>query len=240
MLPSAAFGNIIVAPNANTNVSGNNQQFGVLDTPTDNVTFQFAYDASQFAGIANGSVLHGIGFRLPGGASTFASPLVYSSMSIEVATAAVGVGSLTTTFASNEGADNTVVRSGALTIPANSFVGGASPNPFFEIAFTTPFVYHGGSLVITVRHTDPGPSFSVDANSIPAGVPATIGNTVANFSSNTATTADSAGAGFYNVPIASFDFTTASVPEPAPLVLAAASLLPALAYLKFRRARAAS
>jgi len=237
---SAAFGDVIVAPNADTNTSGNATQFGVLDSGS--VTFQFAYDASQFSGISAGTTFTGIGFRLPGGAATLASSLVYSQYSIEVATAAVPVGSLTTTFASNESADDTVVRSGALTIPGGSFVGGSSPNPFNEIAFTTPFVYKGGSLVITLRHSDPGQTQTVNANTIGGGgQPITLANSVANFSSSTATTADGSGTGFFNVPVASFYFTpTAAVPEPTPFVLVASTLLPALAYRKFRRARAAS
>jgi hypothetical protein len=113
-----------------------------------------------------------------------------------------------------------VVRSGALTIPANSLVGGSSLNPFFEIAFTTPFVYHGGSLVVTLRHSDPNQSVSVDANQINVALPITLGNSVANFGSMTATTADRNGVGFYNVPVASFFFTTsATVPEPSSFTL---------------------
>jgi hypothetical protein len=236
LLPSAASASVIVAPNANTATPGNSQQFGVLDTG--NVTFQFAYDASQFSGVAVGSTLKGIEFRLPAGAATLNSALAYSSYSIEVATAAVPVGSLSSTFASNESADNTVVRSGALTIPANSLIGGAGPNPFYEINFTTPFVYNGGSLVVTLRHSDPGLSVSVDANTL--GAIAGIGNTVANFGSNTATTGT---ANFFNAPVAGFDFSPpVAAPEPSSLVLAASSLLllPALAVVKLRRRRAAA
>ena len=63
----------------------------------------------------------------------------------------------------------------------------------------------------------------MDANVIGTGVQKTIGNSVANLGSSTATTADSSGPGFYNVPVTSFYFTPTSVPEPGPMVLAAAN-----------------
>lgn len=235
MLPSVANAGVVVAPNANTNVSGNAQQLGVLGRG--NVTFQFAYDASQFSGVAVGTTLNGIGFRLPANAATISSPLFYSAFSVEVATAALPVSSLSATFAANQAGDNTVVFSGPLTIPAGALVGGTGPNPFYELVFTTPFTYQGGSLVVTLRNgnaTDQPSSVFVDANS--ADSVAGIGNGLANFNSSTATTADGNGVGFYNVPIASFDFATVnSVPEPTTWVLASIALLPALAYRTLRR-----
>lgn len=218
LVHSAAFGDTIVAPNGDTSTSGAAAQYGVLGAGA--VTFQFAYDASQFSGISNGSTLNGIGFRLPAGVGTYAAALNYSQYSIAVATAALPVGSLSATYASNVSGDETVVRSGALTIPGGSFVGGSNPNPFFEIAFTTPFVYHGGSLVVTIRHSDPGSTVSapVDANfTDTAAPPLTIGNSVADFSTASATTGQ---VGYFNVPVASFYFTApdGAVPEPASVV----------------------
>ena len=213
---SAAFGDTIVAPNANAGTSGSGQQYGVLGSGA--VTFQFAYDASQLSGISSGSTIDGIGFRLPARADTFPTTLSYSQFSIDVATAALPVGSLSTTFASNVSADDTVVRSGALSIPGGSFVGGSNPNPFFEIVFTPPFVYQGGALVVTIRHSAPGQDGPpVDANTIPTPLPLTIGNSVANFGSATETTGQ---AGYFDVPITSFYFTPSggAVPEPASVV----------------------
>lgn len=214
----AAFGDTIVAPNGNTNTSGPVVQYGVLGAGA--VTFQFAYDASQFSGVSDGSTLNGIGFRLPGGAGTYASALDYSQYSISVATAAVPVGSLSATYASNVSGDETVVRSGALTIPGGSFVGGSNPNPFYEFVFSTPFVYHGGSLVVTIRHSDPGQTVSapVDANlTDTAALPLTIGNSVADFTTASATTGQ---VGYFNVPVANFYFAApdGAVPEPASVV----------------------
>src|SRR5262249_2997470 len=63
------------------------------------------------------------------------------------------------------GADAVIVRDGPLTLPSNSFVGGAAfpnVNPFYElISFTTPFTYNGGTLSITIRHKENGAGSNV-------------------------------------------------------------------------------
>jgi len=49
------------------------------------------------------------------------------------------------------------VRSGALTVPQGSFPTGGNPNTFgFEIQFSTPYLYDGQDLLITLRHTGQG------------------------------------------------------------------------------------
>src|SRR5262249_7684861 len=142
--------------------------------------------------------------------------------------------SLSSTFAANEGAGTTTVRSGSLTIPAGSLVGGPGPNPFYEFVFSTPFTYTGGSLLATFIHSDPGVSsgLNLDANFItPLG---DVGNRVAFLGSDTSTTGR---VGFYNAPVLAFDITTAVVPEPSTLWIAVSGLVPGLGYLRYRRPR---
>jgi hypothetical protein len=91
-------------------------------------------------------------------------------------------------------------------IPANSLVGGAGPNPFYVIDFTTPFLYTGGDLLIT--DTNPGnKAFAVDAVSV---------NSVA------ATAACNGGVCgvIYNFPVTELLATpAAAIPEPSSLLL---------------------
>ena len=229
----SANADFVVAPNTNTSTSGNDQQFGVLDTPNDNVTFQFVYSAAQFSTIATGTEITGIGFRLPAGASTVNSAAVYSSFSLQIGQSTAAPGSLSTTFATNEASDTVTALSGPMTIAAGSFVGGTGPNPFFELAFTTPYTFTGGNLLITIGHTDPGASIALDANTIPSL--STVTDTIANFTSDTATGADGQGRGFYNSPIAAFYFSSSAVPEPPTSVLLALGSVFVLAGYRFRR-----
>ncbi len=235
----SAFGDTIVAPNGNTNTSGNGAQYGIFDSGA--VTFQYAYNASQFAGISSGSVLTGIGFRLPANMDTFAPALNFSQYSISVGTATVPVESLSTNFAANVSADDAVVLSGPLTIPGGSLVGGSDPNQFYELVFGAPFVYHGGALVVTIRHnasttTSPPP---VDGNLIGTGtttLPLTLVNSVAAFGSNTATIGE---AGYFNVPITKFYFQPSDgvVPEPASIVSSGAAIAMMVVSFGLRRRR---
>jgi PEP-CTERM motif len=213
---------IIVAPNSNTSSAGNAVQFGVLDTPGDNVTFQYVYSATQFSTLTPGDEITGIGFRLPAGSSTFNSALVYSSFSLQIGQSTAAPGALSTTFAANQASDTVTAFSGPLTIPAGSFVGGAGPNPFYELAFATPYTYTGGNLLVTIRHSDVSSSISVDANTI-SGF-SSVTDTAANFGSDNATQSDGQR-GFYNSPVTAFYFSpvapppTVPVPEPSSLAL---------------------
>jgi len=202
----------VVAPNANQSANGSGITFGVFGFVTD-LTFQWGYAASQFSAIPVGSVITSIGFRIAAGDSTVTSALTYSEFDIEVSTPAFPISSLTNNFANNQGANLVTVLSGPLTIPGGSLVGGAGPNPFYDITFTTPFVYPGGDLLFTILRSGPTPSpllSTADANTL-ASLPAGLTNAVAG--GLNATT----GVLGPNSPITKLDF--ARVPEPATLAL---------------------
>lgn len=207
---------VIVLPNGNTNASGNSATFGVFGDASAIQTFQWVYAASQLTSIV-GDDITSIGFRLPAGAGTVTSPATFAQWNLQVGTSLNPPGSLSTTYAANQGPDTTTVLAGPLVIPANSFVGGAGPNPFFDIAFTTPYLYHGGDLLFTLRKApDTTTTFTVDANTLPNPVTDTVGSTNAT---------DTTGrAQFFNSPVTQLDFPAApppAVPEPSSLALLA-------------------
>ena len=205
---------MLVLPNSNTSSVGNNVQFGVMDSGS--WTFQWVYSASQLNS-AVGDQITGIGFRLAAGEATIGSALNYSTFNLQLGTSLQPAGSLSTTFAANQGADTTTVLSGPLSIAGGSFVGGPGPNPFYDINFTTPYTYTGGDLLFTLRHSDPGISVGVDANSVPNPVTDTVGQP----GNLAATTGQSQ---FFNSPITQIEFSQ-STPEPASLTLLATALV---------------
>lgn len=123
---------------------------------------QLLISASQLGAITPGWQITGMYFRLFS-STTFnpagtwpAAPISWNNYEVRVGTAALGVGGASTTFANNLGGDTILARSGNLTLPANSFAGGANTpatNPWGPlISFTTPYTYGGGDLVIEIRH----------------------------------------------------------------------------------------
>ncbi len=222
------FAAAVVAPNANAASEGNANISGPFQAS--GITFQWIMAASQFASVPAGTQLTAIGFRLDGESATLPTGnLAYTNWNLQLSTSLNAVGSLSAAFASNIGGDVTSVKSGALTINANSFSGGAGPTPFFFIGFTTPYTYNGGNLLVTLRHdTSTGTGFANDGvtfSSIPG-----IGDTVlANTFAATIGTAQS-----FNMPVTAFQFNTA-VPEPATWL----SMVGGLVLIGWRYRRAA-
>jgi hypothetical protein len=205
---------MLVLPNSNTSSAGNNVQFGVLDSGS--WTFQWVYSASQLNS-AVGDQITAIGFRLAAGQTTIGSALNYSTFNLQLGTSLQPAGSLSSTFAANQGADTTTVLSGPLSIAGGSFVGGSGPNPFYDINFTTPYTYTGGDLLFTLRHSDPGVTTVVDANTLPNSDTDTVGQP-GNIAATT-------GEGqFFNSPVTQIEFSQ-TTPEPASLTLLATALV---------------
>ena len=220
-------GGTIVVPNANTATEG----ASYLDGPFQGaaISLQWQLAGSQFASVPVGSQLTAIGFRLDGGDTN--EPLTtetFTSWNLQLSASLNAIGSLSTTFANNIGAGDTSVYSGPLTILAGSLTGGAGPNPFFFVTFTTPYIYNGGDVLLTLNHVaSNGPSIRTDGVGVSA-----IGDTVLqnDFSAVTGV------AEFYNLPVTAFQFTpTIVTPEPATWL----SLAGGLIVLGWRKRRAA-
>lgn len=212
LLASPALADTVVAPSAYANTDAPNAQFAVLGNLSNSAaTFQFVVDASQLTGIRTGSSINGIGFRFSG--SPFLEPqgvASFSNYSIQIGQAARTTGNLSSTFATNIGADAIIARSGALSIAAGSFTDlpGSGPNNFYDISFTTPYTYQGGDLAVTLRYSpmSGNPGIAVDAFAPDSRI-----NTVTRLGSATATTGDNVGV--LSAPVTRFTF--AAVPEPA-------------------------
>jgi hypothetical protein len=202
-----------VAPNANASANGNSVQFFILDTNSP-ITFQWDVAASQLTSLV-GLNITALGFRLPGGSSTIGSAINFASFNLQLSGSLNPLGSLSSTPASNVAANAVTVYNAPLTIPANSLIGGAGPNPFYLIDFTTPFLYTGGDLLMTLQRTGEAP-FSVDANTVDSR-----GDTVG-------CTSGTCQAQFFNYPITEFRATSA-VPETSSVLLMATVALGCLA-----------
>jgi hypothetical protein len=127
-----------------------------------------------------------------------------------------------TTFANNMGSNVVTARSGALTVPADSFLNNgtpgtdmatATPSSFgFLITFATPYTWTPGTdLIVTIRH---------DGAGSPAGVPIVSFDAAAfvdgrNDALAATGSADDTVGGFFGTNITQFTF--APIPEPAAL-----------------------
>ncbi|MCX7099348.1 MAG: hypothetical protein NTV43_15740 [Methylococcales bacterium] len=157
---------LVTTPNAYTNSDANGAQSGAFVNT--GRTFQYVYDASQFAGL-NGLAITSMAFRanVNQSGSYPALPMTFTNYDIQLSDSMFSPGNLSTTFANNIGANAVTVRSGAFTVPAGSFTAGGNPNAFgFVIPFSTPYLYDGNDLLITLRHTgqgDANANFFLDA-----------------------------------------------------------------------------
>ena len=174
-------------------------------------TTQWVFPAADFAGITPGTELISIGFRVNGGATTNAQELNFAQWNLQLSTPQAPFPTLSTTFADNIGADVVTVRSGPLTIPIGALIGGPGPNPFFDLAFTTPYTYTGGPLLVTLNHTGAG---------IPVSTSVAIGSGSGLIGTVAATSFEAdVGIGGFNGPITRFGTESVALPAPGTLML---------------------
>lgn len=151
-----------VVPGAYTSTVGTGVFLGPLTGSAR--TYQMLIAASELTDLA-GKNLTSISFRLSGSASaawpasqaTFNNYDIYLSGSVQPAVRSL-------TFANNVSGTQTLVRSGALVIPAGAFTFGSAPNAFtFDINFNTAYLYTGGNLLVEIRHSGSNLGTGVDA-----------------------------------------------------------------------------
>jgi hypothetical protein len=153
-LTAPALADEIVAPNAAAAVEGSGGLSTCLSTGPR--TLQWIIARSQLSSIPVGSVITGITYRLDTGASNWPpANATANQYDISIGSALNPPASASTTFAANAAPDTITARSGPLVLFPASFVGSApTPNPFgVYVAFTNRYVYTGGDLCITLRHS---------------------------------------------------------------------------------------
>ena len=219
---------VYVVPPANTNTSGTGGTFSLL---TSDYTGQQVFGASLLSGLPVGAVIDGFRFRLAPGQSTVTSATSSSHFDISIGPSAFPPGSLSTSTAGNEGPGTVLARSGPITFPTNSFVGGAGPNPFGPlISFTTPYTYTGLDLLLTFSDTAFSTGVTFDAQ---AGL-STTAQGRQNIGVYNSSTVPQSVAGF--AMIVQLDYVT--VPEPSASMLSGLTVITGLAYRSFGRRRA--
>lgn len=159
---------------------------------------QTVISASELKNIPVGSVIDSLWLRQAAGAGVGPSTNV-SSLDFEVylSTAARRPESMSTTFAINEGSDRVLVHDGPWSVPAGVLPAAATGNFGKIVQFRKGFVYKGGDLCVTTRHT---------GLSDPLGVPEAVMNTLTTNRSIYSFDAGSATGLFY-----SSDFTGTSM-----------------------------
>jgi hypothetical protein len=154
----------VFVPHGNASAEANSQLNSLAQTASR--TVQTVASADQFDTIGQSSDIIGHSARAHSASATGpAAPINFASYNIELARAVNPPSSLSTTFSANMDADVVSVRSGALSIPANSFAGdGANSRFTYTFGYSTPYRYTGGPLAMLVRHSGNGSSsFSLDA-----------------------------------------------------------------------------
>lgn len=150
-----------VVPPANAGASGSGGTFSLLTVA---YTGQQVYSSNLLSGLPVGAVIDGFRFRLAPGQATVTTAVSSANFDISMGPSVFNPGSLSSTTASNQGPGTVLVRSGPITFAANSFIGGAGPNPFGPlIAFTTPYTYTGGPLLLTFSDTAFSQTVTFDA-----------------------------------------------------------------------------
>jgi PEP-CTERM motif len=228
---------LVALPNtvcAQTIVAPGTAEVGGISTAFRNSArvYQSYIHQSQFISITQTVQITGMRLRLdqtavaqtwPSQDLSFANYTVEMSLPSAAIVADGEIAGLTTTFAQNQGAGVTTVRSGAMTIPANSFTatGLGTPNAFGPtINFSTPYTYTPGSpLLYTIYHSGYTPNTEIQRFFAGTSFASGVADTVLLTSSGTGASTPSEFSSPY---IVEFVYSSsASAPEPGTLALVA-------------------
>jgi hypothetical protein len=176
---------VIVVPNTLATNDGNT----FLTAPTggpSSLREMRIYDAAQFGVLSGPSFLTQFAWR----PDTTPGPSGPRSLALRIfaSTTSRSVAGLSTTFAENLGADNTLVFSGTLIWATANLPGPGNTRQFDVVfPFTTPFLYDpaAGNLLLEMQFTANGEAIRVDAVSGNSAV-----NKIQNLGSSTAPTGD--------------------------------------------------
>ena len=206
----------IVSPSTLANTEGDSNNgfpFNLQNFSLTGQRYQQVYNASEFSSIVVPSFITQIAFR-PDAGSGGAFSTTLSNVQINLAVSNFASDALSATYANNVGANNTVVKSGALTL-SSAFTGPANGPKNFDIIInlTTPFLYTPGTnLLLDVRNFAGGLTTQFDADLNSTG--SRVFNTDNNVNAASGTPDSSAL-------VTRFTFSNAAVPEPGSVALLA-------------------
>jgi hypothetical protein len=154
----AAASDVTVLPGAWEHQRGSGSNSRLLnETPG---VHQAVFAASLLSAIPHGSRIEGIAWRLGGTTANAGpwppAPVTFGEYNIQVSTSLHPPGSLSNVFDNNIAPDVVLARSGPLEFAAHAFPGAPAPTPapFGPVVeFSTPFIYNGGDLLITMRRS---------------------------------------------------------------------------------------
>ncbi|HSU56155.1 MAG TPA: hypothetical protein VLT36_19005, partial [Candidatus Dormibacteraeota bacterium] len=144
----------VVAPAAYTILPGNGSINTIVRGTGAPRTYQQQFTPGVLGGLPAGARITALGFRVAtSGTESFPiTTVTWSDYEVILAQAAHPVASMSTTFAANM-LNPVLVKDGPLSIPANLFTVGASPNACATLmVLDTPYVYQGGDLVLQFTH----------------------------------------------------------------------------------------
>jgi hypothetical protein len=167
LVPHVSEGAIVV-PNGLATVEGNSNNgfpFNIGLFAESSMRYQQVYSSSEFSSLGGPLLITAIAFRPDGGSGDpFSTTLL--DIQINLSTTSGVPDSLSSTFANNVGADDTIVYArGSLAL--SSADTGVGPRDFdIVITFTTPFLYDPtqGNLLLDVRNFGGGTTTQFDAH----------------------------------------------------------------------------
>lgn len=151
MPPSEA----VVAPAGYTGTPGPSGLNTLVRSSGSPRAYQMQFSSNVLTGLPVGAKITELRFRLDtNGIAAFPTNTVsWSEYDVTLAQAANPVSAMSATFTSNMRSP-VFVKTGTLSLSANSFPADANPHPFGSlIVFDTPYIYQGGDLVMLFRHS---------------------------------------------------------------------------------------
>ena len=159
---------LIVVPGAQTSVEGSSNNgfpFSLGTFGLNSQRYQQVYNASGFSSVAGPFEITDIEFR-PDATTGAAFSATLSNVQIDLSTTSNAADGLSATYASNVGANDLIVHTGALSL-SSAFTGPVGGPKDFDIIIhlTTPFLYDPalGNLLMDVRNFGGGTTTQFDS-----------------------------------------------------------------------------